>query len=142
MYRRNAQGMPQAGRPLCEAVQQMVMGAMQIEAIRRRKEVITLHLPACSQTERHGMLSIAVPVPWCALLRPTPGQPRPAQGRGAPAPVPETSTAAAADANGANSRPANSRAAADSPAASQSVIPLTVAQRAKAAAAALGAFCV
>ena len=58
--------------------------------------------------------------------------------------MPETSTAAAAaapDASGARSSPGSVRAAADSPAASQSLIPLTVAQRAKAAAAALGAHC-
>lgn len=43
--------MPRAGRLLCEAVQQMVMGAMQIEAIRRREEVITLHLPAYGRVD-------------------------------------------------------------------------------------------
>ena len=43
------QGMPRAGRPLCEAVQQMVMGAMQTEAIRRREEVLTdSPIPACA----------------------------------------------------------------------------------------------
>ena len=119
----------------------MVKGAMQIEAIRRREEVHTLRFCHCSLGRGQGVLSIAVPISSCAVLWPTPGQSRPAQGRGASAPTPKTSPAAAsaAGASGARSSLASSRAAADSPAVSQSMIPLTVAQRAKAAAAALGA---
>lgn len=61
------------------------------------------------------------------------------QGQGALASSPGTCTAAPATDAGARPSPASSRAGADSSAASQSMIPLTVAQRAKAAAAAMGA---
>ena len=120
----------------------MVMGTMQVESIRRREEVTALCLPACSRVERQHKLTTAVPVPWCAYHLPPCPALRSAQARGALASVPETSTAAAPDASRAHSSPASVRAAADSPAASQAMIPLTVAQRAKAAAAALGTHCV
>ena len=142
MRRCVAQGMPRAGRPLCEAVQQMVMGAMQIEAIRRHEEVRP-HFSGAAHAARpsrlHSQISLATALNLklsCALML---WQAPPAQGRGALEPSPGARTAAPPTTASTGPGTAGSRAGADSTAASQSVIPLTVAERAKAAAAAMGA---